>query len=74
MHFIGDQEQHGPNTVTEWKTKLTEMKTEMGLPEFHPINRIIEVFNPIQYPKKEESKLTLTLTAVYSCLFFLTCI
>ena len=53
LYFTGDQEQHGPNTVAEWKTKLTEMKTEMELPEFHPIaNRIIEVFSPIQYPKR----------------------
>ena len=53
LYFIGDQEQHGPNTVAEWKTKLTEIKTEMGLPEFHPLtNRIIEVFSSIQYPKR----------------------
>lgn len=49
LYFIGDHEQHGPNTVVEWKTKLTEMKTEMGLPEFHLLtNRIIEIFSPIQ--------------------------
>ena len=48
LYFIGDQEQRGPNTVAEWRTKLNEMKAELGLPERHSLtNRIIEIFSPV---------------------------
>ncbi|KSV17093.1 hypothetical protein CY91_04700 [Dehalococcoides mccartyi] len=49
LYFIGDSEQRGPNTVVEWRTKLNEMKTELGLPEHHSLsNRIIEIFSAVR--------------------------
>jgi hypothetical protein len=54
LYFTGDQEQRGPNAASEWRTKLNEMKSELGLPEHHLLSdRIIEVFSPVYDNTKE---------------------
>jgi hypothetical protein len=48
LYFIGDLDQNGPNTDVEWKYKLNEMRTELGLPEYHILSdRIIDIFVPV---------------------------
>ena len=48
LYFMGDKEQGGPNTEAEWKYKLNEVRTELGLPAYHSLSdRIIDLFMPV---------------------------
>lgn len=48
LYFIGDVEQNGPSTVSEWTNAIDEMKRKLGLPKRHLLDqRIISVFAPV---------------------------
>jgi hypothetical protein len=45
LYFLGDHEQNGPVTVTEWENALRGVTQELQLPETHPLeNYIVTVF------------------------------
>jgi hypothetical protein len=48
LYFIGDREQHGPDSEAEWRCRLNDMRIALGLPEYHILSdRIINIFMPI---------------------------
>ena len=48
LYFVGDVEQNGPSTVAEWTSAISEMRTKLGLPQYHLLNeRIVNVFAPV---------------------------
>lgn len=48
LYFVGDVEQNGPSTVAEWTSAISEMRTKLGLPQYHLLNeRIVNVFTPV---------------------------
>jgi len=47
LHFIGDIEQGGPTTVSDWLKPISLLKEHLGLPQEYALcNRIITVFSP----------------------------
>jgi hypothetical protein len=48
LHFVGDIEQGGPATVSEWLKPISLLKERLGLPQDHVLcNKIITIFSPV---------------------------
>ncbi|BAD40294.1 conserved domain protein [Symbiobacterium thermophilum IAM 14863] len=48
LHFVGDREQSGPQTVAEWEVSFKSLDTALGLPPGHLLaGRIITAFLPV---------------------------
>lgn len=51
LYFMGDVEQNGPRTVSEWATAIDKMKRKLRLPKRHLLDRrIVSVFAPVSKP------------------------
>jgi len=49
LYFVGDVEQNGPSTVTEWTASLDKIQEALGLPRDNLLEEtIITVFAPVQ--------------------------
>jgi hypothetical protein len=52
LYFVGDVEQSGPSTATEWDAPLRKVQQTLGLPERHLLSEtIINVYAPVQISK-----------------------
>lgn len=48
LYFVGDVEQNGPSTVTEWTASIDKIHEKLGLPRDHLLEQsIVTVFAPV---------------------------